>query len=79
MGKVLLNAATVECADPRPVLPVMDFIEGESPNMRPVEAAIRELANSDVPVLLRAEAGAGKSSTAQRIHDMSWRKEQPFQ
>jgi two-component system response regulator AtoC len=47
--------------------------------MRPVEAVIRELAQSDVPVLLLAERGAGKHATAQRIHDLSRRSTQPFQ
>jgi len=43
-----------------------------------VEAVIRELAQSDVPVLLLAEPGAGKHATAQRIHQMSQRSGQPF-
>jgi len=46
--------------------------------MRPVEAVIRELAQSDVPVLLLAEPGAGKHTTARRIHQMSRRSAQPF-
>ena len=46
--------------------------------MRPVEAVIRELSQSDVPVLLLAEAGAGKHATARRIHEMSRRSAQPF-
>ena len=46
--------------------------------MRPVEAVIRELAQRDVPVLVLAEPGAGKHATAQRIHQMSKRSEQPF-
>ncbi len=46
--------------------------------MRPVEAVIRELAQSDVPVLVLAEAGAGKHATAQRIHRMSQRSGQAF-
>jgi two-component system response regulator AtoC len=46
--------------------------------MRPVELIIRELAQSDVPVLLVAERGAGKHATAQRIHEMSRRHAQPF-
>ncbi len=46
--------------------------------MRPVEEVIRELAQSDVPVLVLAEAGAGKHATAQRIHKMSQRSSQPF-
>jgi len=54
------------------------FVEGASASMRPVEAVIRELAQSDVPVLLLAERGAGKHGTAQRIHDLSRRSAQPF-
>lgn len=54
------------------------FVEGASASMRPVEAVIRELAQSDVPVLLLAEHGAGKHATAQRIHDLSRRSAQPF-
>ena len=54
------------------------FVEGASASMRPVEAVIRELAQSDVPVLLLAEPGAGKHATAQRIHDLSRRNAQPF-
>jgi two-component system, NtrC family, response regulator AtoC len=54
------------------------FVEGVSASMRPVEAVIRELAQSDVPVLVLAEPGAGKHATAQRIHQMSQRSEQPF-
>ncbi len=34
---------------------------------------IREVAQSEVPVLLLAEKGAGKHATAQRIHDLSRR------
>lgn len=54
------------------------FVEGASASMRPVEGVIRELAQSDVPVLLLAERGAGKHTTAQRIHDLSRRSAQPF-
>ena len=54
------------------------FVEGASAGMRPVEAVIRELAQSDVPVLLLAEQGAGKHTIAQRIHDLSRRNAQPF-
>jgi two-component system response regulator AtoC len=57
---------------------VTKLVEGASASMRPVEAVIRELAQSDVPVLLLAERGAGKHATAQRIHDLSRRSAQPF-
>ena len=49
---------------------MMKFVEGASASMRPVEAVIGELAQSDVPVLLLAESGAGKHATARRIHDL---------
>jgi len=62
-----------------PVEPAgLAFVEGVSASMRPVEAVIRELAQSDVPVLVLAEPGAGKHATAQRIHRMSRRSAQPF-
>jgi len=54
------------------------FVEGRSPIMQPVEAVIRELAQSDVPVLLLAERGSGKHTTARRIHDLSRRSGEPF-
>lgn len=55
-----------------------DFAEGVSPSMRSVEAVIREVAQSEVPVLLLAESGAGKKATARRVHDLSRRGRQPF-
>ena len=54
------------------------FVDSVSASMRPVEAVIGELAQSDVPVLLLAERGAGKHATARRIHEMSRRSTQPF-
>jgi DNA-binding NtrC family response regulator len=54
------------------------FVEGVSPSMRAVEAVIRELALSEVPVLLLGELGAGKHAIAQRIHEISRRSTQPF-
>lgn len=46
--------------------------------MRALEAFTSELAQSEVPVLLLAEAGAGKKATARRIHELSHRAGQPF-
>jgi two-component system, NtrC family, response regulator AtoC len=54
------------------------FVESLSASMRPVEAVMSELSQSDVPVLLLAEPGAGKHATARRIHEMSRRNAQPF-
>lgn len=46
------------------------FVSALSPSMRAVEAVIRELAQNRVPVLLLAEPGAGKRTTARRIHGL---------
>ncbi len=56
----------------------MDFVEGVSPSMRSVEAVMLEVAQSEVPVLLLAEPGAGKKATARRVHELSRRAGQPF-
>ncbi|MGA9508883.1 MAG: sigma 54-interacting transcriptional regulator [Candidatus Sulfotelmatobacter sp.] len=53
-----------------------EFVEGVSPSMHSVEAVMREVAQSEVPVLLLAENGAGKKATARRIHELSRRREQ---
>jgi two-component system response regulator AtoC len=54
------------------------FVEGISPSIKAVERIIQELADSDVPVLLLAEPGAGKKATAERIHQLSDRRGQAF-
>jgi two-component system, NtrC family, response regulator AtoC len=78
VGKLLPNPENGS-SKKSPEMPAgLAFVEGVSPSMRPVEAVIRELAQSDVPVLLLAESGAGKHATAQRIHQMSRRSAQPF-
>jgi len=76
MGKLLPNTGDVHGENPAEL--ARSFVEGLSASMRPVEAVIRELSQSDVPVLLLAEAGAGKHATARRIHEMSRRSAQPF-
>ena len=47
------------------------FVDAASPSMMAVEAAVRDLSQSDVPVLLLGEAGSGKRTTSQRIHEAS--------
>ncbi|HZQ70102.1 MAG TPA: sigma 54-interacting transcriptional regulator [Terriglobales bacterium] len=73
-----LSIGTVAVGAPRHSEPDMEYLEGVSPSMRPVEVLIGELAQNDVPVLLLAEAGTGKRTAAQRIHQTSSRAEQPF-
>jgi two-component system response regulator AtoC len=53
-------------------------LQGVSPSMRAVEVVIRELAQSDVTVLLLAEAGAGKRTVARYIHERSIRSGEPY-
>ena len=77
-GKLLPNSAKRGGDRPSDEPAGLAFVEGVSASMRPVEAVIRELAQRDVPVLVLAETGAGKHATAQRIHQMSKRSEQPF-
>jgi two-component system response regulator AtoC len=78
MGNSLPNGAIAGGMLP-PAMPAgLAFVEGVSASMRPVEAVIREVAQSDVPVLVLAEAGAGKHGTAERIHQLSRRSSQPF-
>jgi two-component system response regulator AtoC len=54
------------------------FLEAVSPSMRAVEAVIRELGHSSVPVLLIGERGTGKQTIAQRIHQNSGRAREQF-
>jgi DNA-binding NtrC family response regulator len=58
--------------------PNWSYCVGSSPAIRAMEQVIRELSASDVPVLIRAEAGSGKRTVAQRIHQLSGRQNEPF-
>jgi two-component system response regulator AtoC len=79
MGKPSLDWGNPPTVSEIPIDGLMtEFVAGASASMRPVEAVIRELAQSEVPVLLLAERGAGKHATARRIHDLSRRSSQPF-
>jgi two-component system, NtrC family, response regulator AtoC len=61
-----------------PQLARTDFVQGASASMRSVEAVMLEVAQSEVPVLLLAERGAGKKATARRVHELSRRAGQSF-
>jgi two-component system, NtrC family, response regulator AtoC len=76
MGKSLPNAGNGNSLVA--TVAQLKFVKGASASMQPVEAVIRELAPSEVPVLLLAEPGAGKLATAQRIHEMSRRNSHSF-
>jgi two-component system response regulator AtoC len=49
----------------------LPFLDAVSPIMKGVEAVIKELAHSSVPVLLIGERGSGKRTIARRIHGSS--------
>ena len=49
-----------------------------SPAMQAVTRTVKQVALSDVPVLLRGETGVGKELTARTIHERSRRSEGPF-
>jgi DNA-binding NtrC family response regulator len=51
---------------------------GFSQSMRTIEDQVRQFAGVSLPVLIRAERGTGKVTTAWAIHNLSSRKEQPF-
>jgi DNA-binding NtrC family response regulator len=51
-------------------------LAGSNAGTESLEQVVRELAASDTPVLLRAEPGAGKRTTAVRIHQLSARRNQ---
>ncbi|HEV2402536.1 MAG TPA: sigma 54-interacting transcriptional regulator [Candidatus Sulfotelmatobacter sp.] len=77
MGNLLPNPSNGRNLAGTGVLSRLVF-ESCSASMRQVESVIRELAHSEVPVLLIGERGVGKASTAQRIHDLSDRAGQGF-
>jgi two-component system, NtrC family, response regulator AtoC len=56
----------------------LPFVEGVSACMQGLERVIREIADSSVPVLLSGESGAGKRVTAERIHQVSSKRQQRF-
>jgi two-component system, NtrC family, response regulator AtoC len=58
---------------------IIDFVESASPSMRGLTAVMLEVAQSDAPILLLAETGAGKKTVARRIHDLSRHSKHPFQ
>ena len=72
MGKPIPNASERSLSQLNGVS-AQSLLESVSASMRPVEAVIRELAQSEVTVLLLAERGAGKHATARRIHELSRR------
>ena len=55
-----------------------DGIVGNSPKMQQMQALIKQVAESDITVLIRGESGTGKELVAKLFHFNSPRKEEPF-
>jgi two-component system NtrC family response regulator len=51
---------------------------GQSAAMREVQDLIRQVADTDVTVLIQGESGTGKELVARALHNLSSRKERPF-
>jgi len=56
----------------------LDGVIGSTPQMLEIASYIRSAAESDLPMLLRGEAGTGKHLIAKALHDLSGRAEGPF-
>jgi len=67
----------VTSAAPLPALPDYGLV-GESLAMVRLRQEIRQVADFDVPVLLRGETGTGKELVARALHDASRRRGGPF-
>jgi DNA-binding NtrC family response regulator len=53
-------------------------IVGSSEVMDRVRAVVKRVADADATVLIRGETGTGKELVARAIHELSWRRDQPF-
>jgi DNA-binding NtrC family response regulator len=53
-------------------------IIGQSAAIREVFACIRNVADTDLPVLIQGESGTGKELVARAIHNLSGRRDGPF-
>ncbi|HET9212256.1 MAG TPA: sigma 54-interacting transcriptional regulator [Thermoanaerobaculia bacterium] len=60
-----------------PGLPHFDLV-GESESLQELRRQIRQVADLDVPVLLRGETGTGKELLAKAIHQASARRNRPY-
>ena len=54
------------------------FVNAVSPALRALDRMVREIAPTDIPVLLMGESGSGKDVVALRIHRLSRRGNGPF-
>jgi DNA-binding NtrC family response regulator len=85
-SNVLLSADGGSAAEARPGPPLEADVQTEapgliakSPAMRNVATTIARLARSNVTVLLHGETGTGKEVLARALHDLSDRRDRPFE
>jgi DNA-binding NtrC family response regulator len=56
----------------------MNALIGDSPTMQAVKQLIRQIALTDVNVLIQGESGTGKEIVADTLHQLSDRRDKPF-
>ena len=56
----------------------VEALIGDSPPMQAVKQLIRQIAPTDVNVLIQGESGTGKEIAADALHNLSGRRGQPF-
>jgi DNA-binding NtrC family response regulator len=56
----------------------VEALVGDSPAMRAVKQLIRQIAPTEVNVLIQGESGTGKEIVADALHELSDRRERPF-
>jgi DNA-binding NtrC family response regulator len=69
------SARKADAETPAPLLPV---IIGKSHQIRQIDALIRQVAPSDISVLITGESGTGKELVARSVHALSKRAKGPF-
>jgi two-component system response regulator HydG len=56
----------------------VEALIGDSPPLQAVKQLIRQVAATDVNVLIQGESGTGKEIVADALHDLSGRRDRPF-
>jgi two-component system, NtrC family, response regulator AtoC len=56
----------------------LGFVAGMSAAMRTLESVLKEIASTNIPVLLLGESGTGKEMFAHRLHHLSQRSGEPL-
>jgi len=75
-GKPVTHARAVASAR-RPAAAAPEFVS-QNPQMLKIHETIRQIAHTDVPVLIHGESGVGKEVVARAIHEASDRRNKPF-